>query len=159
MHIDTVPNRNSRPAVLLREGWREGRRTRKRTLANLTDWPLEKIQALQAVLKGNYRPLTAADGFSIERTRPHGHVAAVLGTLRRLKLEQLIGATRGPERDAVVAMIVARVLEPRSKPATARALRAATRHDKQRQVRNYDHCQTDLLYRVMHWLMPRHDNI
>ncbi len=48
MHIDTVPNRNSRPAVLLREGWREGRRTRKRTLANLTDWPLEKIQALQA---------------------------------------------------------------------------------------------------------------
>src|SRR6266851_5323853 len=120
MYIDTVPNRNSRPAVLLREGWREGRRTRKRTLANLTDWPLEKIQALQTVLKGNYRPLTAADGFSIERTRPHGHVAAVLGTLRRLKLEQLIGATRGPERNAVVAMIVARVLEPRSKLALAR---------------------------------------
>jgi hypothetical protein len=57
-----VPNRNSRPAILLREGWREGRRTRKRTLANLTDWPAEKIQALQAVLKANYRGFTAGAG-------------------------------------------------------------------------------------------------
>ena len=80
MYIETVPNRNSRPAILLREGWREGSRTRKRTLANLTDWPAEKIQALQAVLKGNYRNLAPGEGFSIERTRPHGHVAAVLGS-------------------------------------------------------------------------------
>ena len=159
MYIDTVPNRNSRPAVLLREGWREGRRTRKRTLANLTDWPLEKIQALQAVLKGNYRPLTAADGFSIERTRPHGHVAAVLGTLRRLKLEQLIGATRGPERDAVVAMIVARVLEPRSKLATARALRAATLSSTLGELLELSDCDEELLYRAMDWLLPRQAKI
>src|SRR5216683_1735486 len=159
MHIDTVPNRNSRPAVLLREGWREGRRTRKRTLANLTDWPLEKIQALRAVLKGNYRPLTAADGFSIERTRPHGHVAAVLGTLRRLKLEQLISATRGPERDAVVAMIVARVLEPRSKLATARALRAATLSSTLGELLELSDCDEELLYRAMDWLLPRQAKI
>src|SRR5205085_1693765 len=81
MYIEVVPNRNSRPAILLREGWREGRRTRKRTLANLTDWPAEKIQALQAVLKGDYHGRPPSDGFSIERTRPHGHVAAVLGWL------------------------------------------------------------------------------
>ena len=99
MYVETVPNRNSRPAILLREGWREGPRTRKRTLANLTDWPPAQIEALRAVLKGDYQGLAPAGGFSIERTRPHGHVAAVLGTLRRLKLDTLIAPTRGPERD------------------------------------------------------------
>ena len=79
MYIDKVPNRNSRPAILLREGWREGRRTRKRTLANLTDWPAAQVEALRAVLKGDYHLLAPAPGFAIERTRPHGHVTAVLG--------------------------------------------------------------------------------
>src|SRR6266567_6883320 len=83
MYVETVPNRNSRPAILLREGWREGPRTRKRTLANLTDWPPAQIAALRALLKGDYHALAPAAGFSIERTRPHGHVAAVLGTLRQ----------------------------------------------------------------------------
>ncbi len=70
MYIETVPNRNSRPAILLREGWREGPRTRKRTLANLTDWPPAQVQALRAVLKGDYQLLSSPPGFSIERTRP-----------------------------------------------------------------------------------------
>src|SRR5260370_40459133 len=126
MYIDTVPSRNSRLAILLREGWREGPRTRKRTLANLTDWPPAQIAALRALLKGDYHALAPAAGFSIERTRPHGHVAAVLGTLRRLKLETLIAPARSPARDAVLAMIVARVLEPRSQLATPREPRAAT---------------------------------
>src|ERR1700732_3599848 len=78
MYIEAVPNRNSRPAILLREGWREGRRTRKRTLANLTDWPAAQVEALRAVLKGNLQLLGPPPGFSIERTRPHGQVAAVL---------------------------------------------------------------------------------
>jgi hypothetical protein len=78
------------------------------------------------VLKGDYHFLAPPPGFAIERTRPHGHVAAVLGTLRRLRLDTLIAPKRCPERDAVVAMIVARVLEPRSKLATARQLRSAT---------------------------------
>ena len=105
MYIETVPNRNSRPAILLREGWREGPRTRKRTLANLTDWPPAQVQALRAVLKGDYQLLSSPPGFSIERTRPHGHIAAALGSLRQLGLERLIAPTRCPERDAVVAMI------------------------------------------------------
>src|SRR6266478_1970112 len=126
MYVETVPNRNSRPAILLREGWREGRRTRKRTLANLTDWPAAQVEALRALLKGNFQLPGPAPGFSIERTRPHGHVAAVLGTVRQLRLEPLLATQRGPERDAVVAMIAARILQPRSKLATARELRAAT---------------------------------
>jgi hypothetical protein len=159
MYVETVPNRNSRPAILLREGWREGRRTRKRTLANLTEWPREKIQALQAVLKGNYRSLAPADGFSIERTRPHGHVAAVLGTLRRLRLDRLIAPTRGPEREAVVAMIVARVLEPRSKLATARELGATTLASTLGELLDLSDSDEELLYRAMDWLLPRQPKI
>src|ERR1700746_2865451 len=126
MYIETVRHRHSRPATPLREGWREGRRTRKRTLANLTDWPAAQVAALRAVLKGDYHLLAPAPGFSIERTRPHGHVAAVLRTVRRLGLERLLATQRSPERDAVVAMLAARILKPRSKLATARELRAAT---------------------------------
>src|SRR5215471_11648443 len=126
MYVETVPNRNSRPAILLREGWREGSRTRKRTLANLSDWPPAQVEALRAVLRGDYQELAPTPGFAIARTRPHGHVAAVLGTVRRLRLESLLATRRGPERDAVVAMLVARIVQPRSKLATARELRAAT---------------------------------
>jgi hypothetical protein len=129
MYIETVPNRNSRPAILLREGWREGRRTRKRTLANLTDWPAAQIEALRAVLKGDYQRLAPAPGFSIERTRPHGHVAAVLGTLRRLKLDRLLAAQRGPEREAVIAMMVARI--PAAALQARHRARTARRHPRQ----------------------------
>ncbi len=155
MYVETVPNRSSRPAILLREGWREGPRTRKRTLANLTDWPPAQIAALRALLKGDYHALAPAAGFSIERTRPHGHVAAVLGTLRRLKLETLIAPTRGPERDAVLAMIVARVLEPRSKLATARELRAATLSSTLGELLDLSDSDEERLYRAMDWLLPR----
>jgi hypothetical protein len=129
MYIETVPNRNSRPAILLREGWREDRRTRKRTLANLTDWPAAQIEALRAVLKGDYQRLAPAPGFSIERTRPHGHVAAVLGTLRRLKLDRLLAAQRGPEREAVIAMMVARI--PAAALQARHRARTARRHPRQ----------------------------
>ena len=159
MYVETVPNRSSRPAILLREGWREGPRTRKRTLANLTDWPPAQIAALRAVLKGDYHALAPAAGFSIERTRPHGHVAAVLGTLRRLKLETLIAPTRGPERDAVLAMIVARVLEPRSKLATARELRAATLASTLGELLDLSDSDEERLYRAMDWVLPRQGKI
>jgi hypothetical protein len=148
MYIETVPNRKSRPAVLLREGWREGPRTRKRTLANLTDWPPAQIEALRAVLKGDYQLLAPAPGFAIERTRPHGHVATVLGTLHKLRLDHLIAPRRCPERDAVVAMIVARVLEPRSKLATARHLHFAILSALWTNSRFTD-CDEDQLYSAM----------
>lgn len=112
MYIETVPNRSSPPAVLLRESFRENGRVRKRTLANLSKYPAEQIEALRTVLRGG----TAIDGkleeaFAITRTRPHGHVAAVLGTLRELELDVLIDEQDRRLRNLVIAMIVARVIE------------------------------------------------
>jgi transposase len=159
MYIETVPNRNSRPAILLREGWREGRRTRKRTLANLTDWPAAQVEALRAVLKGQYQVPAPSSGFSIERTRPHGHVAAVLGTIRQLRLEPLLAAQRSPEREAVMAMIAARILQPRSKLATVRELRAATLASTLGELLNLSDCDEELLYRAMDWLLPHQQRI
>src|SRR3990170_2529043 len=102
MYIDVVPNRGSRPAVLLREGWREGTNVRKRTLANLTSWPAPQVEALRQVLRGEtlVRPDAA---FDVLRSRPHGHVAAVLGTLRRTGLETVLASKRCRERDLVEA--------------------------------------------------------
>ena len=77
MYIDTVPNRNSRPAILLREAWREGKKVKRRTVANLTHWPEEKVEALRLVLKGETL-VPAKDAFVIERSLPHGHVEAIL---------------------------------------------------------------------------------
>ena len=74
MYVEVVPNRNSPPAVLLREGWREGGRVRKRTIANLSDWPNAKVQALRAVLKGAPAGTNPEDAFDITRSRPHGHI-------------------------------------------------------------------------------------
>jgi hypothetical protein len=159
MYIETVPNRNSRPAILLREGWREGRRTRKRTLANLTDWPAAQVAALRAVLKGDYPQLAPSAAFSIERTRPHGHVAAVLGTIRQLRLEPLLATRRCPQRDAVVAMIAARILQPRSKLALARELRAATLTSTLGELLELSDGDEELLYQAMDWLLPRQPQI
>src|SRR5271167_992156 len=153
------PTATRAPAILLREGWREGRRTRKRTLANLTDWPAAQLEALRAVLKGDYQVLAPAPGFSIERTRPHGQVAAVLGSVRRLGLERLLATQRSPERDAVVAMLAARIVQPRSKLATARALRAATLASTLGELLNLSECDEALLYRAMDWLLPRQPQI
>ena len=145
--------------ILLREGWREGRRIRKRTLANLTDWPAAQVAALRAVFKGDYQLLAPAPGFSIERTRPHGHVAAVLGTVHRLGIERPLAPTHTPERDAVVAMIAARILKPRSKLATARELHAATLTSTLGELLNLSECGEELLYRAMDWLLPRQDQV
>src|SRR4030042_4758077 len=91
MHIETIPNRGSRPAILLREGWREGTKVRKRTWANLTHWPAAKIEALRRVLKN--QPLVApAEALTIERSRPHGHVEAVLAGMRRRGVARPIGS-------------------------------------------------------------------
>ena len=127
MYVAVVPNRNSPPAVLLRESFRENGKVHNRTIANLSHWPPSKIDALRAVLKGSTAvaaPLPQA--FDIVRSRPHGHVAAVLGTLRKLHLDRLFDKESDRNRDLVLAMIVARVLEPASKLATSRALHPDT---------------------------------
>jgi hypothetical protein len=125
MYVTVVPNRSSPPAVLLRESFREGAKVRTRTLANLTHWPDAKVEALKRVLRGETL-VTPTDRFEIERALPHGHVAAVLGTVRAVGLDRLL--PRRPERLAklALALIVARVVEPATKLATARQLSEAT---------------------------------
>src|SRR5271166_5963927 len=119
MYVTRIPNRDSPPAVLLRESYREGGKVKSRTLANISDWPEAKVESLRRVLAGEILVPLAAERFEIARALAHGHVAAVLGTVRRLGLNKML--PNGPERRAklIVAMIVARIIEPAAKLATA----------------------------------------
>jgi transposase len=159
MHIERVPNRNSPPAVLLRQSYREGGKVRKRTLANLSKLPEETVEALRILLKGGTAIKTLEDAFEIVRSRPHGHVAAVLGTLRKLEVEQLIAVERSRERDLVVAMIVARIINPGSKLATTRGLNPETCVSTLGELMGVEAASEDELYAAMDWLLERQENI
>ena len=121
-HVETIPNRNSPPTILLREAWREGQRIRKKTRGNLTGMAPHVIEGIRTVLKGGVALSSLDEVFAIRRALPHGHVAAVLGTVRKLGLTRLVHRENRRERDLAIAAIVARVLGPRSKLATARGL-------------------------------------
>ena len=123
MYVTKVPNRSSPPAVLLRESYRDDGKVKTRTLANLSDWPEAKVEALRRVLKGD-TAIVSRDAFRIERSLPHGHAAAVLGMARKFKLDKLLPQSRLGK--LALAMIVARVIEPAAKLATARQLSEAT---------------------------------
>ncbi len=154
MYIDTVPNRNSPPAILLREGWREGRKTRKRTLANLSHWPALKVETLRRLLRDDVL-VSPTDLFETERTRPHGHVEAVLGTVRQIGLDRIIASKRCPERDLVLAMIAERLLHPCSKLATTRIWQTTTLAEEL----SVEGADEDDLYHAMDWLLARQDQI
>ena len=154
MYIDTVPNRNSRPAILLREGWREGKRVRKRTIANLSKWPPDKIQRLRLVLKNV--PLVHPDElFVIERSLPHGHVEMVLKAIRRLKLPTLINPKPSRQRNLVLALIIQRLLHPASKLATTRLWHTTTLASEL----SLEDADEDDLYGAMDWLLERQNRI
>lgn len=159
MYIERIPNRNSPPAILLRESFREGNTVRKRTLANLSTWPPELVEGLQTLLRGGTAVKQLHSAFDIVRSRPHGHVAAVLGTLRHLDLERLIDPNPSPQRDLVVAMIVARLLDPRSKLATARGLNAETLAHTLGEALGLQAATADDLYYAMDWLFARQERI
>jgi hypothetical protein len=126
MYVAVVPNRNSPPAILLRESFRENGKVCNRTIANLSGWPPEKVEALRRVLKGATVTASSAEAFEIVHSQPHGHVAATIGSLRKLGLDRLLDAKGGRQRELVSAMIAARVIDPSSKLATARALDSGT---------------------------------
>src|SRR5215831_5744906 len=107
MYVAVIPNRSSRPAILLRESYRDGDKVKNRTLANLSDWPEEKVEALRAALRGERA--VAAERLEIVRALPHGHVAAVLGVARRLGLEELLPEGPRRQRQLALALIVARL--------------------------------------------------
>ncbi|HZP01575.1 MAG TPA: hypothetical protein VFD30_14895 [Terriglobia bacterium] len=125
MYIETVPNRHSPPAIFLREGWREGSKTRKRTLANLSHWPAQRIETLRRLLRDETLD-SPQDLFTTRQTLPHGHVEAILALIRQLGLDTLIASQRSRERDLVVAMIMQRLIDPCSKLATTRAWHTST---------------------------------
>ena len=119
MHIDAVPNRTSRPTYLLRESHREGKKVRKRTLANLSALSDAQIEAIRAVLAGvNLQP--AQQWFEILKSLPHGHVQAVRLAMQRLGFESLLATRASAERDRVCAMVAARIIAPHTKLATTR---------------------------------------
>jgi transposase len=154
MYIESIPNRNSRPAILLREAWREGDRIRKKTVANLTDWPEEIIEGLRLLLKGK-KLFPAEELFAIERTIPHGHVHAVMETIKNIGLDGMISAKPCRERDLVLAMIAGRLLFPCSKLATTRMWHTTTLAEELR-VADADENE---LYTAMDWLLARQHRI
>jgi len=154
MYIETVPNRNSRPAILLREGWREDKKTVKRTLANLSDWPQPKIEALRRVLRDEAL-VSPEDLLTTRQTLPHGHVEAILAMIHQLDLEAVISSQRCRERDLVVAMIVQRLIDPCSKLATTRAWHTTTLAED----RGVADANEDELYAAMDWLGKRQERI
>jgi hypothetical protein len=160
MYVARVPNRGSPPAVLLRESYRQDGKVKNRTLANLSSWPEAKVDALARALKGQPPPAADLDGaFEITRSLPHGHVAAVLGTLRQLGLEELIGPEPSRQRDLVAAMVVAQVIAPDSKLAIARGLRDATAASSLGEILGVGGCDEDDLYEAMDYLQARQDAI
>ena len=159
MYVAVVPNRNSPPAILLRESFRENGKVHNRTIANLSDWPPAKVEALRQVLKGATLAPASADAFQILRSQPHGHVAAVVGSLRKTGLERLISADSSRQRDLIVAMIAARIVDPSSKLATARALDTDTLSNSLGELLDLQKVQDDDLYRAMDWLLERQTDI
>jgi hypothetical protein len=152
MYIESVPNRDSPPAVLLRESWREDGKVRKRTLANLSCLSAEVIDGLKVLLRGGVAVASAAELFTVERSLPHGHVAAVLGSARGCGAAQWVGSAPQDLQPLLLAMLVARVIEPASKLATHRQLHDDTASSSLGRVLGVGQCSADDLYRALDWL-------
>jgi len=152
MYIDRVPNRSSPPAVLLRESYREGGKVKKRTLANLSKLPSEVVEGLRSLLRGGVAVEELSEAFEIIHSLPWGHVRAVLGTARKLDLEALLSPEACPQRDRVMAMIVARLLDPASKLATARGLGKEAHLGALRAELGLGDIRAEQLYDALDWL-------
>ena len=152
VYIETIPNRNSPPAILLREGWRENGKVHKRTLANLSSWDPQLVEHFRVLLKGGVAVASASSVLSIERSLPHGHVAAVLGAARGSGSSQWFGSAPAELQPLLQAMLVARVLEPASKLATHRSLHDDTATSSLGRILGVGQCSVDDLYRALDWL-------
>ena len=161
MYIERVPNRNSPPAVLLRESYREGNQVKKRTLANLSKLPEDVIDNMKLVLKGAKVSITEAipDNFEVIRSLPHGHVMVILETIKKLGLDKIIGERPSRIRNLVVAMIIARIINPKSKLATARGFNYQTCSNSLGQILNREKANEDELYDALDWLLNKQERI
>ena len=159
MYIERVPNRNSPPAVLLRESYREFGKVKKRTLANLSKLPEATIEKIRSVLRGGQVIENAQAHFQIVRSLPHGHVAAVLGSILKLGLDQIIDSDKSRQLAQVLAMIISRIIAPGSKLATARGIDPATANTSLGEQLNLQDADEDELYEAMDWLFERQQGI
>jgi transposase len=158
MYIESVPNRKSPPCILLREDHREGRKVVKRTLANLTKCPKHVVEGMRVLIKGG-TVAELEDSFTIVRSLPHGHIAAVLTVLKRLGVHQLIASRSSRQRDLVVAMIAARIIDPQSKLATVRGFRQETLFTSLAEECRLGSLDEDDLYEAMDWFLDRQGRI
>ena len=155
MYVEAVPNRGSPPAILLRESYREGGKVKKRTLLNLCDWSADRIAGFKMLLKGGTVIPRDQQAITIIRSLPHGHVAAALGTARKIGLDRLLGPDGNRCRDLVLALIVSRLLEPGSKLAAARALSPDTASSSLGQQLGLGMVDEDEVYTALDWLAVR----
>ncbi|MFO8071987.1 MAG: IS1634 family transposase [Polyangia bacterium] len=154
MYIEKVPNRNSPPAILLRQGWREGKKVKKKTIANLSHWPEEKVETLRLLLKDK-RLAPVDELFEKTKTVHHGHVQSVLQAVDKLGLDKLISAKRCQERDIIVAAITARICKPDSKLAMSRWWKNTTLPE----ILEVGDADEDDIYEAMDWLLARQKRI
>jgi len=159
MYIDIVPNRQSPPAVLLRESYREHGKVKKRTLANLSKLPREIIDQLRLLLQGGQAVADFEAALEVVRSLPHGHVAAVLGTVIKTGLDEIISQEKSRELSLILAMIIARVLDPQSKLATARGLDPETAATSLGEVLGLGRVAENDLYFAMDWLGEQQERI
>jgi hypothetical protein len=162
MYVERIPNRNSPPAILLRESYRDGDKIKKRTLANLSDWPAARIDALRLVLRDKAVAPVDQEALTLVRSLPHGHVAAALGTLRKLGLDHILSqGGRQPRRPVTLcmAMMVARLTDPASKLATARYLDEETAICSLGQVLELGAVNEQELYEALDWLLGQQERI
>jgi hypothetical protein len=155
MYIESVPNRGSPPAILLRESYRDGGKVKKRTLLNLSDWPHERIAGFKMLLNGGTVIPKDQEAITIVRSLPHGHVVATLGTARKIGLDRLLGPNGNRCRDLVLALVVSRILDPGSKLAAARALSPDTATSSLGERLDLGMVDEDELYSALDWLAVR----
>ena len=154
-YVEAIPNRKSRPTILLRKAWWEGKRIRKKTIANLTSLPPGMVEGIRRVVKGGIALEQPDEAFEIRRSLAHGHVVAVLGLCRQLGLPRILHRLRSCERDLALAVIVARVLSPDSKHATARQLSAETASSSLGAVLGLGPVSGNEMLAMLDWLWQR----
>src|SRR6516164_4627860 len=155
MYIEAVPNRGSPPAILLRESYREGGKVKKRALLNLSDWSADRVAGFKMLLKGGTVIPQDQQAITITRSLPHGHVAAALGTARKIGLDRLLGPDGNRCRDLVLALVVSRLLDPGSKLAAARALSPDIASSSLGEQLGLGMVDEDELYTALDWLAVR----
>jgi transposase len=162
MYVERIPNRSSPPAILLRESYRDGNKFKRRTLANISNWPAAKIEALRRVLRDEAISPTEQDALTLLRSLPHGHVAAALGTMRKIGLDRILsqgGVQPRRELALCIAMVIARLIDPASKLATARGLTDDTASSSLGQVLGLGAVDEQELYEALDWLVGQQQRI